>query len=325
MSNKRIQELDGLRGIAAIFVVLYHFTNRFEEKFNLDIFPSFINFEYGHYGVQLFFIISGFVIFMSIKRKEEIQSPKEFLTKRFIRLYPTFWTSLIFTFLIVSLIGPFTLKSSFLEFIVNFTMFPRLFNYDYVDGVYWTLSVELVFYLFILFLLTIKQTNNYIIFSTVYIIIGFMLYFKFSLFSYYLHGLLFLIGMNFYKIWMKESTYKNHLLIFFSLLLYVLTFKNELIIVVSILILVFYLLVNNCLGFLNNKFFVFLGTISYSLYLIHQNVGHSIELKLIEYGFTNYWIVLFIPLIIILLLSYVITFKIEKPIIKYLSKKLTNV
>ena len=84
INKSRITELDGLRGIAAILVVLYHYTTRFSLKFNNDILSNITFFKYGHYGVQLFFVISGFVIFMSINK---INSPFEFVYKRFIRFF----------------------------------------------------------------------------------------------------------------------------------------------------------------------------------------------------------------------------------------------
>ena len=68
---KRYQELDALRGIAALFVVLFHFTlNRPEAEYGLKL---------GVTGVDLFFIISGFVIFMSLTN---INSSKEFIVNR---------------------------------------------------------------------------------------------------------------------------------------------------------------------------------------------------------------------------------------------------
>ena len=87
----RINELDALRGIAAIAVVLFHYTYRLEEVFNLNIFQY--RFAIGHYGVELFFAISGFVIFMTTAK---IKSVKVFFWKRFLRLYPTFLICMIF-------------------------------------------------------------------------------------------------------------------------------------------------------------------------------------------------------------------------------------
>jgi peptidoglycan/LPS O-acetylase OafA/YrhL len=78
MSDNRIIELDSLRGIAALAVVFYHYTTRFDAKFQTTVITDRISFPYGHYGVELFFIISGFVIFMSVKND---MKPQTFLKK----------------------------------------------------------------------------------------------------------------------------------------------------------------------------------------------------------------------------------------------------
>ena len=135
LNKKRIYELDGLRGVAALAVVFYHYTTRFSIKFNSDIISNVINFKYGHYGVQLFFVISGFVIFMSI---EKVKSPFEFLYKRFVRLYPTFWMSLFLTFFFLFFFGPDLIKPKYSQLFVNLTMVPKIFGFKAVDGVYWT-------------------------------------------------------------------------------------------------------------------------------------------------------------------------------------------
>jgi peptidoglycan/LPS O-acetylase OafA/YrhL len=93
MSGNRIIELDSLRGIAALAVVFYHYTSRFDAKFESTIITDRISFPYGHYGVELFFIISGFVIFMTVKND---MKPQMFLKKRAVRLFPVFWISMFF-------------------------------------------------------------------------------------------------------------------------------------------------------------------------------------------------------------------------------------
>jgi peptidoglycan/LPS O-acetylase OafA/YrhL len=54
MSKERIIEIDSLRGLAAIAVVFYHYTTRFDTKFSLKIITERFGFPYGHYGVELF-------------------------------------------------------------------------------------------------------------------------------------------------------------------------------------------------------------------------------------------------------------------------------
>ena len=80
----RINELDTFRGIAAMAVLLYHYTSRYNEFFDST---SVLSFSYGWMGVPLFFMLSGFVITLTVNR---CKSPFDFLYRRFIRLYPTY-------------------------------------------------------------------------------------------------------------------------------------------------------------------------------------------------------------------------------------------
>jgi len=72
--------------LAAMAVVFFHFTTRFGELFKGDPSPS-ISFPTGYYGVNLFFIISGFVIFMTLERTKK---PMDFVVSRFSRLFPAY-------------------------------------------------------------------------------------------------------------------------------------------------------------------------------------------------------------------------------------------
>ena len=64
-SSNRLIELDALRGIAALCVLIYHYTNHYTFKFHPHN-PPLFEFPLGYFGVQLFFMISGFVIFMML-------------------------------------------------------------------------------------------------------------------------------------------------------------------------------------------------------------------------------------------------------------------
>ena len=95
----RIFELDILRGIAALIVALFHLTLDTPKEyrtFNTSIFSI------GSPMPSLFFIISGFVIFMTI---EKIKDWKEFVITRFFRLYPSFWISIILSLIFVFFLG----------------------------------------------------------------------------------------------------------------------------------------------------------------------------------------------------------------------------
>ena len=78
----RINELDALRGIAAFMVLLFHYTSRYGSLYSQE---QLFSVPWGQYGVQLFFITSGFVIYLTL---EKTRKPMDFIVSRFSRLYP---------------------------------------------------------------------------------------------------------------------------------------------------------------------------------------------------------------------------------------------
>lgn len=148
----RFRELDGLRGIAALAVVFSHFGGGFDDLYP-DAPHAFYRFDWGGLGVQLFFIISGFVIFMTARRARR---PSDFAISRAARLYPPYWISLVFSSLLILLFPVPGHGVTLIQFIANLTMVQRWFMVDGVVGVYWTLAVEMQFYaiIFALLLLT---------------------------------------------------------------------------------------------------------------------------------------------------------------------------
>lgn len=82
----RIKSLDSLRGLAPVAVAIFHYTTQYAIIFNNEITTQLLDFKYGHYGVQLFFIISGFVIFMMLNK---ISTSLEFI-KDFIEYQSLF-------------------------------------------------------------------------------------------------------------------------------------------------------------------------------------------------------------------------------------------
>ena len=140
--SSRLVEVDALRGLAALAVVLFHYTTRFTQLFEANSLPTF-SFPDGHYGVNLFFIISGFVILMTL---EKTSRPMDFVVSRFSRLFPAYWVAILLTFTLTHLLGlPGKLVDTATAF-GNLIMIHGLFGIPHVDGVYWTLEVELLFY-----------------------------------------------------------------------------------------------------------------------------------------------------------------------------------
>ncbi len=146
----RIAVLDGLRLVAALMVVGYHFLayDRGSAKpwgVASDVaFPALWRpASYGWLGVELFFLISGFVIGMSAWDR----TPGQFLRSRVTRLFPAYWAAALLTFAVLSLWPLVRTPVTPSEFLVNLTMLNEPLGVRSVDAVYWTLWVEARFYL----------------------------------------------------------------------------------------------------------------------------------------------------------------------------------
>jgi peptidoglycan/LPS O-acetylase OafA/YrhL len=192
-ARERIEWIDCLRGLAAVAVMILHFyhqiliailpsifvmdsswknhpQNLLEETLNyynayapnssLLTISHFIfsYFDLGKVGVLVFFLISGFVIPYSISKKHR-QPIKCFAVSRFFRLYPIYWFSL---FIIGLVIIPFFTpdEADWKLYLLNLTMFQKFFLQEDINGVAWTLQLELIFYFSCAFLFWTNLLKN---------------------------------------------------------------------------------------------------------------------------------------------------------------------
>lgn len=158
---KRLELLDYTRFFAAIFVVLYHYT--FNGILNgkissIEYIPSLIAFtKYGYLGVEVFFMISGYVIFYSARKG----SASKFIVSRARRLYPAYWFAVIFTSSFALFWGGHLMSVYTSQIVANLTMLQHFVGIDHVDGVYWTLVYEVKFY-FAVFIILLLGLQKYI-------------------------------------------------------------------------------------------------------------------------------------------------------------------
>ncbi|MEV6972915.1 acyltransferase [Kitasatospora sp. NPDC093806] len=163
----RLYALDGMRLFAALSVLSFHWTayvgiagvwQGVTPKEALPLLNRVA--AYGWLGVELFFVISGFVICMSCWGKR----PGEFFVSRVVRLYPGYWAGIALTSLVVLNFKQFARWGAAdgldLHVILgNLTMLQTPLGMRHVDGVYWTLWVEMRFYL--LFALVVATGLTY--------------------------------------------------------------------------------------------------------------------------------------------------------------------
>ncbi|MFB9746058.1 acyltransferase family protein [Leifsonia shinshuensis] len=151
--HPRLAILDLLRLAAALSVVAYHWLFWGIEHGAIHSFgatPVSWLAAYGFLGVQLFFLISGFVIFLSASGREA----SAFAAGRATRLYPAYWAGVALTSATLLVTGQTAPLELLPKFLANLTMAPAVFRQPQLDGVYWTLTLELQFYaLVFLFLL----------------------------------------------------------------------------------------------------------------------------------------------------------------------------
>lgn len=136
--------LDYLRGISAILVMMFHYTARYDMLIgHVGNYPLVIG--HGSYAVLMFFLLSGYLTFQGLSR----YTPKKFVKNRFFRLYPTYWLCMVVTMVLVTLFLP-ELTVSKKDFLLNFSMLQMYLGGKSVDGAYWTLACEVLFYVLIL-------------------------------------------------------------------------------------------------------------------------------------------------------------------------------
>lgn len=300
----RLPELDGLRGLAAISVVLFHYTTRYQSLFG-HARPLVASLPWGFYGVDMFFMISGFVISLVLERRP---SPSSFLVARVARLYPAFWVSMLCTatvLLLAPLPGHDVLAA---DVAWNLTMVPELFNARAIDGAYWSLQVELLFYAAMLGLYVCGLLRYRLAVTGAWLALA-------ALAEWWVRGHageadwtawlerlrtlaglkfihLFALGMICYDLWAAGRRRLAHLLLAGTCLgLEALLASWQSALVIAMLVTLLCVGVFGKARWLASKPLVSLGWISYALYLVHQNLGYVIIRGLEGMGCNAHWAV----------------------------------
>ena len=325
----RINEIDLLRFIAAISVVFFHYAFRgyAADERTIMAYPLLAPVaKYGYLGVQLFFLISGFVILMTVSRG----SLKAFAVSRFVRLYPAFWACCTLTFVAIVLIGGGQYSATLPQYLANLTMLSGFVGIGSIDGVYWSLFVELQFYAMVAALLAIGRIHQAQLFLALWLLATVALEFfpvgrlRALLLTDY--AVYFIGGALAFLIWSRGAS-GGRLALLLSCHLVALhqalsglpqfeqnfqTSMSPYVVggIITAFFAVMLLVALRCTGPLAARRWRLAGALTYPLYLLHQNIGFM--LFNLAYPTLNRHIVLWGTLGLMLALSYAVHVFIER-------------
>jgi peptidoglycan/LPS O-acetylase OafA/YrhL len=316
MKQERFGELDALRGLAALAVVIYHYTGHAARYFG--DFPWKL--EIGRYGVQLFFCISGFVIFWTLQRSKTVG---DFAFSRFTRLYPAYWATLALWLVVsVVLLGrPLWVGG----YAANVTMLQTFFGVEDIDLVFWTLAIELAFYVWMAAFFVLGILSRMVLVAYMWLGLSAATaiaerfvpmpkwidtYFIFSAIPFFMAGVMFYL--------ISREGWKRAYMAVIGCALVVAGLRGWTGFVVAAVVFgVFALAIGGRLRWIVNPVSAWLGAISYTLYLTHRNLGYEILFALNRKGWPS-WASILLTIAAAFAVASLITYAIERPAMRVL-------
>lgn len=282
--SAHVNSIDALRGMASLSVVLFHFTGGFLALDN----PLRVANSYGYLGVDAFFVISGFVIPMSFAQKKySILQFWVFFKKRFVRIEMAYWVSIflmLFKEIASSLISDYRYfkwpDHTFWNIFLHFLHGNDFFNEPWLQAVYWTLSIDWQFYIFVAALFfIIKRPEFWVRYPLYAALVAVKWYFPETLKPWlFYHVMFFLPGIvifHFRRGFMSKWEFYLILTIIFYYVQLKMGWNHFTSITLSCFI----------IEFLNRRLRVtaYLGKISYSMYLTHIFSGWWVTSAMLKY------------------------------------------
>jgi len=308
--KSRITSLEALRGFAVISVAFGHFGHNLADG---PVLPAFFGFlwSYGNIGVQVFFVISGFIIPYSLyKSKYALNDYFRFLYKRLLRLHPPYLAALIITLIISGV----SYKLRHLPNPENFKSILLSIFYIHAPAdnpVFWTLKIEAEYYIFIGLFFTFFTRNSKILvlllISSLLVISQTALVEYIGLFNYIIF---FLIGIVGYLIYTDNGNKLINYLTLIALIIFSFSFYKFAAAITSSVTIMIILYFRKPV----HSIFEFPGRISYSVYLLHFVIGVKLINLLQRFIRPNYqWTLFILALLVCFLIAWIFWKYIEKP------------
>jgi peptidoglycan/LPS O-acetylase OafA/YrhL len=295
--TSRLRGLDSLRGMAALAVVLYHYTFGYTQVVGKHMPGLDLIATNGHFGIYLFFIISGFVILMTLERSAKAA---DFSVSRFARLWPAYLVCAGLTSLLIVGLDFNPNHLTIGDALLNVLMMNKLLGNISIDPSYWTLTYEVLFYAsaaVIFFGLKIKRIEWPCL---AWLCLAFVA--RISSFNQNHQRLgvllgvdfchLFVLGMMIYLISQRRTSRltMSTAILAFAMTLFGPSYNPgamklwEFMLLIGLFTVLVWLVAERKIRFLNIAPLLFLGEISYSLYLVHQIAGYWVIQRLEAVG-----------------------------------------
>lgn len=283
--------IEGLRGVLILWIILFHYTTRYSELFNVSVSWEFEN--GGVVGVALFFAISGFFLGKSLLEEEKVglKQALKFSINKYWRLYTPYVISVIIIYIITDLLFPLQGRECDTKsFVVNLFLIYHPFV-GFVDGAHWFIAdlIKIQISLSLLYLFRKSENRKVLIWVASVVLLTFVVA------NYYSDGNLFtkiyrfigvksflsvLLGINLYLSFAKSNFYS----IIISALIAIYLSLAIHIVLIPLCLFFFYCFISKNrvdfwlgkYGIFNNRVLLFLGSVSFQWYLVHQNIGFLI-------------------------------------------------
>ena len=319
--GRRFHELDAFRGLAALWVVLFHFLYRYGQVLPQPgpPTPMLPLISSGTLPVFWFFVISGFVITWTIERSNTV---KAFALSRFSRLYPTYWAALAITFTL-GVLNPLPFQHYTLrQLLVNLSMLQDYVHVPDVDGAYWSLAVELLFYAYMALFLWSGLIRRLPLIALLWAglsvlahlsaVLGHDVPWRIQRFGLLQYIHFFAAGIAFYQLWKERSPRLSTATLILCLIAIALAYSRTETLICFAFFGLFFLAVRGRLGWIANPVTLWLGAISYALYVCHEFTGYRVITSLDAHGMPHFLSVA-LTIALVLALATLLTQCVEQP------------
>lgn len=330
LPHHRLKNLDALRALAVLLVMAQHLIIPVQE-YVVGSVKQILWIPSGVPGVNLFFIISGFCIALTAERSTTV---RHFWVKRLGRILPAYWAAVILTFTVMWFFPLPGWNLTPVDLIANLLLLNMTKVFPHVDSVYWSLAVELKFYLLFGILLWYSRKDllkNFALLtalaSAVYLIADGLTFRPLMLIA---NNILiatsmpyFLVGIALYEYHQRRLSRRVTAVVVFTSIALATTLVPQPTFILTITPFILAALVAVALKFPHIKMpkeVLLIGLISYPLYLVHQWLGIKLMLTLSPYLWN--WLLPLIAIPAMLILAYAFALTVEHRPRPYLEKTL---